>query len=72
MVANHLLQAVEAARLLGARAILTGLSAEVAQTVVRIGVDLSQVKTSGNLQVGVEEANRLLGYRLVNVEPTVG
>jgi rsbT co-antagonist protein RsbR len=65
MVANHLVQAVEAARLLGAHAILTGLSAEVAQTIVRIGVDLGKVRTTGSLQDGMVEANRMLGYTVV-------
>jgi anti-anti-sigma regulatory factor len=69
MVANHLLQTVEASRLLGARVLLTGLTAEVAQTVVRIGVDLTKVETAGNLQDGVEEANRTLGYRVTKIEP---
>ncbi|MGH2554587.1 MAG: STAS domain-containing protein [Actinomycetota bacterium] len=68
MVANHLVQAVEAARLLGAKAILTGLSAEVAQTVVRIGVDLGKVQTTGNLRDGVLEANRILGYKVIRSE----
>jgi anti-anti-sigma regulatory factor len=68
MVANHLLQTVEASRLLGARVLLTGLTAEVAQTVVRIGVDLTKVETAGNLQDGFEEANRTLGYRVTRVE----
>jgi rsbT co-antagonist protein RsbR len=68
MVANHLVQAVEASRLLGAHAILTGLSAEVAQTVVRIGVDLGNVQTIGNLRDGVSEANRLLGYKVIRTE----
>lgn len=65
MVANHLVQAIEAARLLGAHAILTGLSAEVAQTIVRIGVDLGKVRTTGSLQDGIVEANRMLGYTVV-------
>ena len=64
MVANHLIQAVEAARLLGATAIVTGLSADVAQTVVKIGVDLSRLHTVGDLQGGVSEAMEFLGYRL--------
>lgn len=68
MVANHLVQAVEAARLLGAQAILTGLSADVAQTVVRIGVDLGKVLTRGTLRDGVNEANRLLGYKVSRSE----
>jgi rsbT co-antagonist protein RsbR len=40
---------------------LTGLSAEVAQTLVRIGVDLGKVRTTGNLQDGIVEANKVLG-----------
>lgn len=62
-VANHLVQAVEAARLMGASAIITGLSAKIAQTLVDLGVDLGQMRTVGDLQGGLEEAERLLGYR---------
>lgn len=68
MVANHLVQAVEAARLLGATAVVTGVSAEVAQTVVKIGVDLARVQTVGDLQGGLSEAMRLVGYRVERVE----
>ena len=62
-VANHLVQTVEASRLMGASTILTGLSSEIAQTVVDLGVDLSMMKTVGDLQGGLEEAERLAGYR---------
>jgi rsbT co-antagonist protein RsbR len=62
-VANHLVQAVEAARLMGASAILTGLSSKIAQTVVDLGVDLTMMRTVGDLEGGLEEAERLLGYR---------
>jgi rsbT co-antagonist protein RsbR len=71
MVANHLVQAVEAARLLGATAVVTGVSAEVAQTVVKIGVDLARVRTVGDLQGGLAEAMRLVGYKLERVGSTV-
>jgi rsbT co-antagonist protein RsbR len=64
-VANHLVQTVEAARLLGATIIVTGLSPEIAQTLVTIGVDLSELATVGDLQGGIEEAERLLGYKVV-------
>jgi len=64
-VANHLLQTVEAARLLGAEVIVTGLSPEIAQTIVTIGVDLSRIKTIGDLLGGIEEADRYLGYKLI-------
>jgi rsbT co-antagonist protein RsbR len=63
-VANHLVQTVEAARLLGATVIVTGLSPEIAQTLVNIGVDLGKMNTVGDLQGGIEEAERLLGYKV--------
>lgn len=63
-VANHLIQTVEAARLMGAKTIVTGLSAEVAQTLVTLGVDLSKVQTVGDLQTGIEEADRIQGLSL--------
>jgi rsbT co-antagonist protein RsbR len=62
-VANHLVQTVEASRLMGASAIITGLSSKIAQTLVDLGVDLSMMKTVGDLQGGLEEAERLIGYR---------
>jgi rsbT co-antagonist protein RsbR len=62
-VANHLVQTVEAARLMGASAIVTGLSSKIAQTLVDLGVDLSMLRTVGDLQGGLEEADRLIGYR---------
>ena len=62
-VANHLVQTVEAARLMGASAIITGLSSKIAQTLVDLGVDLSMMRTVGDLQGGLEEAERLIGYR---------
>jgi rsbT co-antagonist protein RsbR len=64
-VANHLLQTVTAARLMGATVIVTGLSADVAQSLVALGIDLGKLKTIGDLQGGLEEAEQLLGYRLV-------
>lgn len=64
-VANHIVLTVEASRLLGAKVIVTGLSPEIAQTLVNIGVDLSKMATVGDLQGGIEEAERLLGYRVV-------
>jgi rsbT co-antagonist protein RsbR len=66
-VANHLVQTVEASRLLGATVIVTGLSPEIAQTLVTIGVDLTKMNTVGDLQGGIEEAELLLGYRVTGV-----
>jgi rsbT co-antagonist protein RsbR len=64
-VANHLVQTVEASRLMGACVIITGLSSEIAQTLVTIGVDLSKMNAVGDLQGGIEEAERLLGYKVM-------
>ena len=61
-VANHLVQTVDASRLMGASVIITGLSPKIAQTLVTIGVDLSKMDTMGDLQGGLEKAERMLGY----------
>ncbi|MDG3013758.1 STAS domain-containing protein [Speluncibacter jeojiensis] len=61
-VANYLVQTVAASRLMGANVIITGLSAELALTLVTIGLDLSKMNAVGDLQGGIEEAERMLGY----------
>jgi rsbT co-antagonist protein RsbR len=71
-VANHLVQTVEASRLMGASTILTGLSSEIAQTLVDLDVDLGMMKTVGDLQGGLEEAERLVGYREADVSDSMG
>lgn len=71
-VANHLVQTVDASRLMGASVIITGLSPTIAQTLVTIGVDLSKMNTIGDLQGGLEEAERLLGYTVTHKEVTDG
>jgi len=63
-VANSLVRTVDASRLMGAEVIITGLSSEIAQTLVTIGVDLSKMHTVGDLQGGIEEAERRLGFQV--------
>jgi rsbT co-antagonist protein RsbR len=63
-VANHLLQTVDACKLMGANVVVTGLSPEIAQTLVSLGIDLGRMQTVGDLQGGIEEAERLLGYEV--------
>lgn len=55
-VANVLIQAAQAVRLLGARIVLTGISPAMAQTLVHLGVDLSGIITRGSLQNGIAYA----------------
>ncbi|MBB5917124.1 rsbT co-antagonist protein RsbR [Nocardia transvalensis] len=66
-VANHLVQTVDASGLMGASVIITGLSSEIALILVTIGLDLSKITAVGDLQGGIEEAERLLGYEVSRV-----
>ncbi|MGB9752301.1 PAS domain-containing protein [Roseiflexus castenholzii] len=63
-VANHLIQTTRAASLLGAHCVLVGISAEVAQAMVHLGIDLSTVVTRSNLQAGIEYALDRLGKQI--------
>lgn len=56
MIAGVLVNAASAARMLGAQVILTGLRAEVARSLVHLGVDLGSVVTRASLQSGVAYA----------------
>ena len=67
-VANHLVETVDASRLMGASVIITGLSSDIARTLVKIGVDLTKMNTIGDLQGGIEEAERQLGFRVIRTE----
>lgn len=71
-VADHLLQTVTAARLMGATVIVTGLSSDVAQSLATLGIDLGKLYTVGDLQGGIEEAERLLGFRVVQSGEVTG
>ncbi len=68
-VANHLLKAAQAARLLGAEAVLVGVRPEVAQTMVQLGVSHLGLTTRANLQSGVEYAFARLDWRMTRRSP---
>jgi rsbT co-antagonist protein RsbR len=70
-VANHILQTVTAAGLMGAKIIVTGLSSDVAQSLAALGIELSKITTVGDLQGGLEEAEQILGYRVVQAGSVV-
>jgi len=57
-VADALVRAARAARLLGARVMITGIRGEVAQTLVHMGVDLGDIVTLSTLQSGIAFALR--------------
>jgi rsbT co-antagonist protein RsbR len=60
-VADNLVKTTAAVRLLGTQTILTGISAQVARTIVQLGVDISTMHTRSRLQDGIDLALDLVG-----------
>lgn len=67
-VAQALIQTANAARLLGAEVALVGVRAEVAQTLVSLGVSMEGIMTMANLQAGIAYALGRVGLRIVPEE----
>jgi rsbT co-antagonist protein RsbR len=55
-VADHLLDTMRAVSMLGADVILTGVGPVNAQTMVKLGIDVSELQTAGSLQSGLRKA----------------
>ncbi|MDI1432720.1 PAS domain-containing protein [Polyangium sorediatum] len=62
-VASALLRAAQAARLLGAEVILSGIRAEVAQTLVGLGAEFGNIMTTSSLKVGIDRAMKAASRR---------
>jgi rsbT co-antagonist protein RsbR len=67
-VADHLLKTTAAVRLVGAKTILTGITAQVARTIVQLGVDISSMHTLSRLAEGIEHALEIVGKRVVETQ----
>ncbi|MDX8411130.1 MAG: STAS domain-containing protein [Mariprofundaceae bacterium] len=65
-VAQHLINTVDAARMLGSEVVLTGISPDAAQTLVRLHVDLRGLRTSGLLKNGVRDALSMIGKEITS------
>ncbi len=61
--ANHLLQMIRAASLLGAFCVVSGISPQVAQTLVQLDVDLTMIRTVRNLKEALKESLKHLSAR---------
>jgi len=59
--ANHLLMTTRAANLLGSHVVLVGIGAEIAQTIVHLGVELHGLVTLADLQAGIAYALEQIG-----------
>jgi rsbT co-antagonist protein RsbR len=60
LVAQHLIKTVSATRLMGAECIISGIRPEIAQTVVHLGIDLSQIITKASLASALRHAFSVL------------
>lgn len=63
-VANHLIKVVKATKLLGNTCILSGISPEVAQTLVEVGVDLREVNTTSTLRHALKMGLDMVGMSI--------
>ncbi len=67
-VAKNLIRTVQACRMLGTSVVVTGIRSHMAQTMVKIGVDMKGLHTAGSLRAGLRDALALLGKGIVDVE----
>jgi len=63
--AQHLIETISAVRLLGAQVVLTGVRPVIAQTLVHLGIDLSDIITRSSLAAGVQVALDILNLQVV-------
>lgn len=70
--AQHLIDTISAVRLLGAQVILTGIRPAIAQTLVHLGVDLSDITTRSSLSGGLLVAMDSLGLEVATSKRTNG
>jgi rsbT co-antagonist protein RsbR len=69
LVAQHLLKTVAAARLMGAECIVSGIRPQIAQTIVHLGLDLSEVITKATLADAFVLALERMGQQVVPIAP---
>jgi len=70
-VANYILQMARAVTLLGSKVVLVGIGAEIAQTIVQLGVELRDMTTLANLQAGIAYALAIQGFAITPTGATL-
>ena len=69
LVAQHLIKTVSATRLMGAECIISGIRPEIAQTVVHLGIDLTNVQTKSSLASALKTAFTMLQLQVTRQKP---
>lgn len=69
LVAQHLMKAIDASRLMGAECIISGIRPEIANTIVNLGLDLSRVKTKASMSRALYDAFTMLNLKVVQAKP---
>jgi len=64
-VAQHLLKTVTAVRLMGADCIISGIRPQIAQTIVHLGINLTDIHTKASLRDAFALALELTGQQIV-------
>ncbi|MEP6962919.1 MAG: STAS domain-containing protein [Acidobacteriota bacterium] len=70
LVAQHLLKTVAAARLMGADCIISGIRPQIAQTIIHLGVDLSDVTTKATMADAFQLALKRVGATITTAAKT--
>ena len=69
LVAQHLIKTVSAARLMGAECIISGIRAEIAQTIVHLGIDLTNIYTKASLASALKMSFSMLNIQVTKAAP---
>jgi PAS domain S-box-containing protein len=67
-VANHLIKVTQATKLMGCTCIVTGISPEISQALVNLGIELTDISTQATLKDGVSTSLERLGLQLKEIK----
>jgi len=67
-VANHFIKITKATKLMGCDCLVSGVSPAIAQTMVQLGINVGEVKTSSTLRDALENAFRSVGLKVNDIQ----
>jgi rsbT co-antagonist protein RsbR len=65
-VANHLIKITKATKLMGCESIISGVSPSIAQTIVELGIDIGDIRTTSDMKGALESAFGIIGMDISN------